>query len=575
MNDLARIRTRLRRAFHEIPGVATRYFLLILGLALVWLAVLTVKNVPVRICPTDATSTLTSMAEILTTIFAISISLLLVGLQFVSERYSVRVLVAVLYDPIIICYIIVYSVAIFTITGAVSLGYPAPVLLLPFSQFIMIYCVVYLVALVFKVPELLHPLRALNRLAERMNTTLCRQLAETRERPARAPTKQGELVNAIEDMLVASVARGDVQVFAAGLKHFEHILTAFITDTSKRLEHEDNKKQIRESPSYVFEYFLRPYQRLFWECDARRREEHLIYLCESLKELMIGLFKIKAFRAFDWTSRLYENAGLAGLEKGLSLFADYYVRSLENLVKVELTILDETTDLFPVAENKKGLPSDDRDLRTVKRILLDRVRYHRIEHISMCAEKASQRGMRFIANFYMSILSEVLDKLLSVQPIERRQSFTKFFLYQFVQAHKRCVDKGINPTTYTISMLEDTIENIKDPAERREFGGYVTDAYREMGIYSIHNGFYDDIMSWRSNGLYLIKDYPELATMVVDVLEEALKTLESRTSRENRVRYLWAREGLAILLREGQKHKRIKSRIGRLLQKYPRHQYLK
>jgi hypothetical protein len=513
------------------------------------------------------------MAEILTTIFAISMSLLLVGLQVVSERYSARVVRAVLYDPVVVGYIILYAMSIFVVTGSLSLGYPAPLSLLPYSQFILIYCVVCLVALVFRVPQLLHPLYALTRLVGRIDVGLCRQLVEAREHPALplAPAKQDELIRAVEDMLIGSITRGDIHLFGAGLRSFERILTAFIKETNERLQHEENKKEIRESPSYVFEYFLRIYRRLFWECAARGREEHLIYLCQSLKELMIGLFRIKAFRAFEWTSELYEEAGLAGLERNMSLFVDYYVRSLESLVGIELTILDETTHPFDVLGKKwEQLSEEERDIRTVIDILADRVQHQRIDYISRYAEKAAERRMQFIADFCMEILSRLLDKLLCLQPIDRRRSLTKLFMYQLIQAHKKCVDRGMSPTTLTTGLLHYRIEAMKDAVERREFGDYVMRGYAEMEMYSIQKELYDGIWVWGVNGRYLIKDYPEQAAVVVDVLEEALKTLKSKMSPDNRSYYVWAQKDLVSLRDwEGHGHKEITRRVERLLKKYP------
>jgi len=91
-----------------------------------------------------ARATLTSMAEILITILAISVSLILLGLQYVSETYTPRITGSILGDSLFLGYLATYSIVIFMTEGILT--FPAIPLhvFLPYSYLLLVFCIVYL-----------------------------------------------------------------------------------------------------------------------------------------------------------------------------------------------------------------------------------------------------------------------------------------------------------------------------------------------------------------------------------------------------------------------------------------------
>jgi len=554
-------RNLLRRMVTDYAPITLAVFLF-----LIWTA-MAAWNPPPGLTMSEARTILISIAQVLTTVLAISVSLLLVGLQYVSQMYTPRMLHTLLRDRLFIGYIVSYAASISVVVASLNLGFPSPVQFAPLGGALSLYCVLYLVILVFHAPTFFDPSHALSRLANRLSPNFCERSVQS---GGRLGATDREVLVGIEQILIASIVRNDVESFRKGLVFLQSPLDNFLEATGRKLtSSQGHTHEIRETPSSVFPNFVRIYRQLAWEGIIRRREEHLVYLCASLEELMIQLHKIRSFRAFEWLSDLYENTASEALDKRLLTFLDYHLRGLRELVRTEMQILDEPNDLFNISKRTGHRSEEERMCAADIRIMRDHLFLgRRVDCISKCAQKGAKYGLRFVLSFYMSILSEILDKILSLPRVEERRAYVSMFLYKLVETHKGCVENGV--TAMHAEDLHDTIEKMEDPAERHEFGYRVMRGYAEMEMYSIRKGLYDGIWEWGVNGRYLVKDYPEQTAVVIDVLEEALKTLKSRLSPDNRFYYSWARKDLTALRDwEGHGHKEITRRVERILKKYP------
>lgn len=519
----------------------------------------------------EARATLIAMAQILTTIFAISVSLMIVSVQFISQTYAARVVKLLFNDRIFLGYLAAYTVAIFLALGELTLNFLPLQRFLPYVLFAVIFCICYLLVLLFHIPTIIHPLSVISRLTKTISPDFCVQLAKRiRHRPF-VSTSDDEPFLGIEQILIRCVVENDSHSFMRGIGYLESLLMQYIAKAEKELRTVPGTREIREAVADVLAYFLRIYRQLYWEAISHNREEHLMRLCRSLNRLMVHLHRVKAFRALEWTAELYDLAGLTAVEKKLLTFLDDYVRDLEDLVKVQMTILDEPIFPFNGFDQKwEELTEDERDLRTTRSIMSDFILRGRVNFVSDLAVKAAEQRLESVVSFCMSIFSEVIDKALSLQPIGKKRAFVSSFTDKLVETHKKCVDMRINSTTFTTNMLHYKVEAMKDPAEVSEFGRYITTRYTEMGKYSIGKGFYDDVWSWVVNGRALVKDYPQEAALVIDVLEYALRAFTSNLNDETKAYYYWGRTGLESLRQwDNHPHKELTSKIDGILKQYP------
>jgi hypothetical protein len=565
-----RVHARLEPFLMRIERRSDQWVVILSGLALATVCFVTVSYYPpAEISSSDARALLISLAEILTTILAISVSLLIVGLQFISESYTPRALKTFFEDPIFIGYLAVYATSIFSILASLAVGFVPLQTFRVCAVFVTVFCVVYLLVLLFRIPSLLRPSYVIQRLGRKVPKHFCEDLVKHEGRSLRG--MEDESLLAIDQTVIRSIVQDELQAFLAGLRYLNSVLRKFLTQTERDLNAAEKKKELRESPSYVFEYFLTFYRRMVWQSLSHARQEHLMYLCQSLEDHMVHLHRLKAFRAFGYVAEVYDYAGLTAVDQRLITFAEYFSRSVDRLTKLQMSILDEPLSLFeeplrPLAE----LSEEQRDLLTVNDIMSDFNLRNRIEFLSHLAETAAARKLDSTVSSCMSIFAEALDKTLSLQPIRKRRIFTWTVMRALADAHKKCLQSGINSTTFTTHMLHYKIERMKDPADVAEFGQYLTTEYAQMAILSIQHGFYDELFEWGVNGRYLVKNYPDLAIVVVDVLEKGLKIMKPKITRENVWYYMQARKDLQSLRNwDDHPHKKIKRRIARVLENYP------
>jgi len=280
---------------------------------------------------------------------------------------------------------------------------------------------------------------------------------------------------------------------------------------------------------------------------------------------------MKSFRAFEEASELYKYAGLVSLDKRLLAFLDQYAyQGLRDLTKAQAHILDEPVFPFEgLAERYSSLSHEEQKVRTLREILYGDFE-KQLDFISEFAQKAAELGFESLVSACMSIFSDVLDKTLKLEPIERKRGVLRnCVMPMLATAHKKCVDKGVNSTTFTTQMLHYLIEDMKKE-EISDFGSYVVSAYAEMSQYSIKEGFYDEIYNVGLNGRSLVKDFPDLVRYVIDVLVSALDILKDKTDPDCRMYYAEAREDLELLKSwEHHGHEEISKRVEQELTKYP------
>jgi hypothetical protein len=565
-----RIYARLEPFLIRIERKSDQWVVILSGLALAIVCFVTVSYYPpAEISSSDARALLISLAEILTTILAISVSLLIVGLQFISESYTPRALKTFFEDPLFIGYLTVYAASIFLILTSLAVGFVPLQTFRVYAVFVTVFCVVYLLVLLFRIPSLLRPSYVIQRLGMKVPRHFCQDLVKRKGRSLLG--MEDETLLAIDQTVIRSIVQDELQAFVAGLRCLNSVLRKFLVQTERDLNVAEKKKEIRESPSYVFEYFLTFYRRMVWQSLSHARQEHLMYLCQSLEDHMAHLHRLKAFRAFRYVAEVYDYAGLTAMDQRLITFAEHFSGSLNRLVKVQVSILDEPLSPFDDSATRwTELSEEERDLRSVRSIMSDLFIQDRIKFLSRLAETAAARGLDSMVSSCMFIFSEVLDKTLSLQPVGKRRIFTWSVMQALVDTHKKCLRSGINSTTFTTHMLHYKIETMKDPADVAEFGHYIATEYARMAILSIEHGFYDELWEWGVNGRYLVKSHPDLAIVIVDVLEKGLKIMKPKITRENAWYYMQARKDLQSLRNwDDHPHKKIKRRIDKVLAKYP------
>ncbi|MFC1505458.1 DUF2254 family protein [Thermoproteota archaeon] len=520
-------------------------------------------------CSSEARSILIALIGILATILAISVSLLVVSMEFVSETYTPRILTVMFEDKLFTHYVAAYTITILLTIFVLGFDFN-PQSFLPYAYLFFIVCFFYLLIFLFHAKTFFHPSYILSRLKNKIPNDFPERIITRIKEDELVFGSEDEPIIATEQILIRAVVQNDYLTFLAGIEFIESILRNFLYKIENQLKNETQKSNLREKPSEIFTYFLRIYRQILSECLLHSREEHLARLTRSLRRLMVQLHNMSAFRAFDWTAELFDTAGFGGVDKKLQTFLEgYYVRDLEKIVNTQISIFSEKLYPFDDLDKWNNLSEEERSIRIDNEVLSWSAQ-NRIQFLSDFVINAAKQRLESIVSYCMHIFSNILDNALSLQHIQKKRFLVADVIRILVNTHKKCVDKGVNSTTFTTSMLHYKIKNMKDQTEVSEFGLHITNAFASMSRYSINNGFYREIWHWGINGRFLIKNYPELANIAIDLLSHTLDFLNSKPKKEIELFYEQALQELRSLRDwESHPHIELQNKIDEILKKYP------
>ena len=530
----------------------------------------------ITVSENEIRANLTAIAEILTTVLAISVSLLLFSVQFVSEAYTPRVLRALFRDSVFLGYLVTYSLTIFVVEAVLTFNIVCLRVFAGYSYFALVFCVIYLLVLLFHMPSLVDPIQIITQIKTTIPNNFCELLAKQdwRQSIKLSPKDQ---VYPLEQILLRIVTKNDFSSFVGGLQLLESLPMAFLDSLANQIQEASRTGEIvetgqalREKPSSVFRYFLRIYSELISEAISLKHEWQLTQLCVSLEALMVKLHEIKSFRAFEWSSEIYNSAGLKGIDENLVAFLNHYgYQSLIALTKAQMKIVDEPIFLFERSAESETAHLEEKHLRSLRSILYTDFR-NRLDFISEFARKAAEAELRIIVSTSIAILGEVLDHVLSLEPVERKRGvLTTLVMPSIVKTHENCLALGVNETTFTTGALSGIIENM-NRRDIPEFGMYVARSYKEMAISSIRHGFWDEEYNWTLIAYSTVKNFPEIAEVAIDVIVFTLRTLKGSSDEKARWWYSHARQSLEGLRSwENHAHEKIITKIDEELGNFP------
>jgi len=258
------------------------------------------------------------------------------------------------------------------------------------------------------------------------------------------------------------------------------------------------------------------------------------------------------------------------MERSLLTFIDSIVTGLFQLVKSQLYILDDA--FFPYEMPKKRwdeLTPDERVLSTLKNWRWRSAFEQRMDFLVKFAECAAQKKLESVVRHCLSMLEIILDKALSMPDAHRRTVASQSVLRRMVDAHERSIATDVDGTSVIAGLFAYKIERLR-PEDVDTLGLYLTGQYSEMAKKSIAKEHYETLWEWGTNCRHLVKDYPKITLMMIDILENGLASLKANPKPETRGDYAITRRDIESLKSwENHSHEEVSKRVTEILSKYP------
>lgn len=474
-----------------------------------------------------AVNFLSTNAELLVIILAVTMSFTLLGLQFLAESYTPRALGMYLKDRVIYGFPILY---IFLISlNLISITFPSildPIKFMQFAVIGTIFSLVYLVGLIYYIVGKIQPEKVLEDTSKNISDDIWKEIIKNQGRTDIGSVSFKPFI-ILEQTMIKAINKNDIFSYVQGLKilfgkleqYLEHIQNEFLT-------HKDPTKRRRDS-YYVYTFFFRLFSQLFAECLTHNREHFIMQYQLHLFDLLTKLYEYKHRHALNdfWEHIEYLGNKIFNLE--MITACDYYIRHIENIMKIEFEAIKKNGSLFP---NQDALRSRSRtDDEPFNKFFIRDFHRKQINTLTVFAEISARKKINKLVVQINWILEDMLSESLQLRYKSIRKMNVYILLKSMTKINKVSVDHGLGSTS-TVEYIEQSLEtlDIQYVDEVKELTKHMC----EMGLYSIEHGDFIQITEFGIACRSVVDKHPESVIVILEYLGKAYDVIQNESNTE-------------------------------------------
>lgn len=521
-----------------------------------------------------STDVLTTNAQILATIFAITISLTLLGLQYLSQSLTPRILGSFIRSKFIagllISYIFSIAVNIFVLSFPKVIE---PTKFIYWSYLLLIWCVLYLTSYLFYMIRKIQPTGVLDEIEKQIPLDYDRVIIyKFNQRLIDVPDEQDKFID-LEQILIKTIRNNDFFSYIDYLKLlFKKQITFLENIYKKGPNDEQGYNQMHHDAEAISLYFLRIHKQIYFEILREKNERFLLHYVNGLSEIIKILLKLKAIRPLREINDHFNDVGLQIIDKKLHSTFGFYCQLLDDVAKEEFQNVP-SGNLFLEFQDKmvplNSLPKKEQDERVLGHIIYDYFSYNRLKFFEELSMKASDRGYEDIVVSVKHSLSELLDMAIKKDDNKKMRFWlVSGILNSLKKIHDYSLTKNIDVPFFGLLQLHYKIESIKDEETINSLGILITKYYCDGAINTTKRDYYSAVFHLGIDGRSLVSEYPQITEIIVDSLIECLKIVTKDKKFRNINTDMVAKELNSIQVWNKHKHKKIEDKIDEAFKKY-------
>jgi hypothetical protein len=463
-------------------------------------------------------------SQILATVFAITVSLSVLGFQYLSTSYSPILLKKAMRERTIQIMFTIYILAI--LLNMFFLIFPDIIELQKqvfFSYILFSGCIFYLVFYLRFIIKKMQPTNVIKAVRNKIPKDFKEKIINKSVMDNRVIYERDEAFITLEQIIIKSIKDNDFFGFLNGLEIMFKELNDCLSKISGKLKKDENYDLVLTRTDSVIGYFFRYLDQIKNECLECRREEFLTNFSFRLKKIIIILIELKAIRALREMKNIFEDTGYSAIDYKLKSFLNNYIISLRDIIKKEIEITDyqHIINFEEDIQSYNSLSKDEKQKRSLNHILFNYFAFDRMRSIKRMCIKSSENNLGNQTNLFFSLFHDIIEHTIRIKNNPMRRSLMGLnIIPTLVKTHKKCIDNNINGTISTTSLLYFLIEKMS-PEVLRENGSFLVESYCEMMLYSIKNRFFDEVFDLGINGRMLARTHPKLARIIIKTLKSS------------------------------------------------------
>lgn len=517
---------------------------------------------------------LTTNANILATIFAITISLTLLGIQYLSESLTPRILDLFMKSKFIAGLLLSYFISISFNMFVVS--FPKiidPKKFVYFSYLFLIWCILYLTSYLFYMIRNIQPTSLLKEIEKQIPWDYDRTIIyKFNQRLINLPDEQDKFID-LEQIVIKTIRNNDFFSFRACLDilfkkqiFFLDNILIIVPDNGRGYD------QIHSDAESISGYFLRIQKQIYYEILREKNERFLLHYAKEIVEIIKLLLKLKAIRPLRELNDHFNDIGLQIIDKKFHSTFQFYCRLLDDVAKNEFLNIPSGTQLSQFQDQMtpfNTLSKKERDEDVLGSIIYDYFSFNRLKFFEDFSEKASNTGYEDIIISVQNSLYELLDRAIKKNDNKKMQNWLiVYILNSLEKIHDYSLKNRIDTKFFGLLGLHDLIESLKDEDTINSIGIPITKYYCKAAINTAKNDYNSGIIELGVDGRFLVSKYPQITEIIVDSLTECLKIV-SEDNKFNKINKEMVVNMLdSIKIWNKSKHKNIENKIEKAFIKY-------
>lgn len=513
-------------------------------------------------------SILVTYSQLLTTIFAITVSITLLGIQYLAQRYTPRSIRQYFSDLFFVGFIGVYLFAISLSLLLISFSQLLPASLFVFPSFLLLlFCLFYLVAYPFNMVKRLQPSETLKRIDARVPKNLFKLVTENRFWSNRVSDSKKEPFIVLEQVIIQSIRNNDHLSYVKCLEYFTEITSGLIEKANKEYINKKDLDLLASRTDSILNLIYRFFEQVKTEVFQAKNGLFILGLLYRIEKIIIWLHSAKGIRALRHVYDLHEAIGRYSIKADFESLTEEYCRSIERLTKVEMKATEVEVSPFELHQTDYSrLTEAQKKELSFNTIMYEYFERRRLDNLVETIEQVSEKGFEFAVYLLLSLYSDIYDKVVELKNPRMLRFLTQRVTWSLNEAYKHASERNIHESHAVLGYLEYKVEKIKKLGLSDEYSEFLAKAFCELSLLNIEKDDYGAIHDLGVQGRVLVREYPSIALIILETLGKALEKVSKNKYFEKLSTQNIRTEIESIQKWNKSNHKAIKEKVDQLLE---------
>ncbi len=477
----------------------------------------------IQLTVNDTSSIFLTFSQLLTTIFAITVSVTLIGVQYLAQAYTPRSVRNYFRDSFFAGFVIVY---IFSILLNLFLAFFSSEVASHYlfeSFTLLIFCLVYLVAYPFHEIDKLQPTQFLRRITADIPKNLFKILSDHDIRSKEVNNAREPFI-VMEQVIIQSIRNNDYDFYSQCVGSLTRTTIKLIDAAKTEYGKTKDLDLLASRTDMIVQFSYRFFNQLKIESFKTKNEIFHILLLEALEEYIIKLHEAEAIRALPRVYDLHLGIGTYSLENRLEALAEEYCRSIERLSMVELKLDEFKIPPFQPDFGKTNPSSMEYKIEIFNLIMSEYFTSQRLNALRDAVKLASDSKMSSEVSLLMFDYSHLLDKIIEFKNPNYRSYLLRTVLFNLEEAYVYAAERKEHVSFQLLDMLQYKVKRMREIGVTEQEILYLSDRFCYFGLVSVKNDDFGAVQVLGYQGRVMSsKNEPKIAVMLAQTLGEALK----------------------------------------------------